>query len=90
MNQRQLLIAAALAGICAGAGASDTPAMGAAADKERCYGKVKAAQNDCATTVHGCSGMAATDNDPAEWKYVAKGTCTKTGGKLTPPAAPVK
>ena len=28
---------------------------------------------------------AKTDNDPAEWKYVAKGTCEKMGGKTMAP-----
>jgi uncharacterized membrane protein len=25
------------------------------------------------------------DNDPTEWKYVAKGTCEKMGGKMAAP-----
>ena len=30
-------------------------------------------------------GQNKVDNDPGEWKYVAKGTCEKMGGKLKPP-----
>jgi len=86
MNKRQALIAAALASVCA---ASATTAMAAdKKDQEKCYGIVKAGQNDCAAAngSHGCSGQAKADNEPHEWKYVAKGTCEKTGGKTTPPA----
>lgn len=62
--------------------------------KERCYGVAKAGQNDCGTATHACHAMAKVDNDPAEWKLVAKGTCEKAGGKLEGPkpaaAAPAK
>lgn len=55
------------------------------AGQERCYGVAKAGQNDCATSRHSCAGTAKVDNDPREWKFVAKGTCEKIGGKPTPP-----
>lgn len=32
-----------------------------AADKEKCYGVVKAAQNDCATKTSSCAGSSKTD-----------------------------
>jgi uncharacterized membrane protein len=86
MNKRQALVAAALAGVCAAnasaSGQMDLPK----GDQEKCYGTAKAGQNDCGTAVHGCAGQAAVDHDPAEWSFVAKGTCEKAGGKLTPPA----
>jgi len=41
----------------------------------------KAGHNDCGTAKHSCGAMATSDNDPAEWKYVPKGTCEKMGGK---------
>jgi uncharacterized membrane protein len=52
-------------------------------NKERCFGNVKAGENDCANLAgtHDCAGAAAVDNDPSEWKLVAKGTCAKLGGK---------
>jgi uncharacterized membrane protein len=86
MNKRQAAIAAALAGLCASANAQDM--HGSKPDHERCYGVAKVGQNDCGTATHGCAGMASVDNDPVEWKMVPKGTCEKTGGKLTPPSAP--
>ncbi len=85
MNSRRLLIGSALAGAIA---AGLAYAQSALADdaKEKCYGIAKAGQNDCGTATHSCAGLAKKDNAPDEWKYVAKGTCTKLGGKLKPPA----
>ena len=81
MTHRHALIAAALASVCAAQAAAQD--MGALkADQETCYGVAKAGQNDCGTATHGCAGVAKTDKDPNEWKFVAKGTCTKIGGAL--------
>ncbi len=80
MNKRHALLATALATVCA----ATLPTVHAAdKDKEKCYGVAKAGQNDCASATgsHSCAGQAKKDNDPAEWKYVAKGTCEKMGGK---------
>lgn len=94
MNKRQVVIAAALAGLCAGSVgvAHANPSMAAKADTEKCYGVAKAGQNDCASAdgSHGCAGQAKVDNDKNEWKSVAKGTCTKTGGTLAEAAKPAK
>jgi uncharacterized membrane protein len=51
-------------------------------DKEKCYGIAKAGQNDCANLAgtHTCAGQNKVDNDPGEWKYVAKGTCKSMSG----------
>lgn len=72
MNKRLGLIAAALAGLMAAPVASV-----AASDKEKCYGIAMAGKNDCADAngAHSCAGQAKADKLPAEWKYVAKGTC---------------
>jgi uncharacterized membrane protein len=84
MNKRQALLATALATVClAGIGnaqAADT------AGKDKCFGISKAGQNDCASVngVHSCAGQSKKDMDPTEWKYVAKGTCQKAGGSMTP------
>ena len=85
MNKRQALLAAAVASLClVNAGTAS-----AAGDKEKCYGIAKAGQNDCATAdgTHSCAGQAKADKAPNEWKYVAKGTCEKEGGKTKPPAS---
>ncbi|HYD59928.1 MAG TPA: DUF2282 domain-containing protein [Noviherbaspirillum sp.] len=79
MNKRHVLLATAIA--CA---AGLSTAYAAEGDKEKCFGVAKAGQNDCASTTgaHSCAGQAKKDNDPNEWKFVAKGTCEKMGGKL--------
>jgi len=87
MNKRHALVAAALAGVCAAnASAGGQMDMQPKGEHEKCYGTAKAGQNDCGTAIHGCAGQAAVDHDPAEWTFVAKGTCEKAGGKLAPPA----
>ena len=92
MNKRQALIAAALATVCAAtagsASAAASASASAAAEKEKCFGIAKAGQNDCAAAngAHSCAGQSKTDNGAAEWKYVAKGTCEKAGGKTSAPA----
>ncbi len=89
MNKRQAMIAAALAGVCAVTACTAYANPEPKADQEKCYGVAKVGQNDCASAdgSHGCSGQAKVDNDSNEWKYVAKGTCEKAGGKLAKPAA---
>jgi uncharacterized membrane protein len=79
MNQR-LIVSSALAAALAAAGPATAHTGGA--DKERCYGIAKAGQNDCANLAgtHACGGMSKVDNDPGEWKYVAKGTCKSLKG----------
>ncbi|MGZ5200333.1 MAG: BufA1 family periplasmic bufferin-type metallophore [Telluria sp.] len=85
MNKRHAMIAAALAACAAtSAMAAGQDNMSAQGDQEKCYGVAKAGQNDCGTSTHACSGQAKVDNDAKEWRYVAKGTCEKVGGK--PPA----
>jgi len=84
--ESQQLLRTALVGLMALGASSAT--LAAEADKEKCYGVAKAGQNDCANAAgtHSCAGQSKKDNDPGEWKYVAKGTCEKMGGKSTPPA----
>ena len=78
------LLAGAVALTMAGAA---TQAHAIPADKEKCYGVVKAGQNDCgnAAKTHSCAGHAATDGDGGEWLALPKGTCEKlVGGHLEP------
>jgi uncharacterized membrane protein len=83
MNKRQAVLAAALAGVCAAGAVSAAGQDAANTEQEKCYGVAKAGQNDCGSATHGCAGQAKADREPGEWKYVAKGTCQKVGGKLT-------
>jgi len=86
----QSTIQAALAGLIALGVAGSSLAQQMSPPKgenEKCFGIAKAGQNDCGTAKHACAGQGAkVDNDPAEWKYVAKGSCEKMGGKPTPPS----
>ncbi|MEO2218436.1 DUF2282 domain-containing protein [Chromobacterium vaccinii] len=79
MKQNKALIASALGAVIAMGALSSAPA--AAAEKEKCYGIAQAGKNDCASGTHSCAGQAKVDKDPADWKYVAKGSCEKMGGK---------
>jgi len=81
---KQLIVTTALASLL-GAALVPAQAADAAAAKEKCYGNVKAGQNDCANGAHSCAGQAKVDNDANDWKYVAKGTCEKLGGSTTAP-----
>ena len=80
MNQR-LIVSSALASLLA-LGLANTAAAADGAGKEKCYGVAKAGQNDCANLSgsHSCAGQAKDDLAPAEWNYVAKGTCKDMKG----------
>ncbi len=80
MNKSQRIASAALA--VALASIASLPAQ--AGGKEKCYGVSLAGQNDCGNLAgtHSCAGQSSVDNDPGEWKLVAKGTCESIGGML--------
>jgi uncharacterized membrane protein len=89
MTKKTALISAAVSSLIAlGTVGSAAVAADDAAAKEKCYGIAKAGQNDCAAKSHSCQGQSATDNDPADWKYVAKGKCAEMGGSTTPGSKP--
>jgi uncharacterized membrane protein len=84
MDKKQALISGAVASLIA---LSLTAPVHAddKGGKEKCYGIAKAGKNDCASATgsHSCAGQTKADNDPNDWKYVAKGTCQKMGGSET-------
>lgn len=79
MNHR-LVVSSAIASVLALGLAGQVAAQDKG--KEKCYGIAKAGQNDCANLsgTHSCAGQNKVDNDPGEWKYVAKGTCKDMKG----------
>jgi len=85
--KQQAAIHAAIATLLALGVATSVPAQPVPVQtgKDKCYGVAKAGQNDCASGKHACAGQSTVDNDPLSWKYVAKGTCDKIGGKPAPP-----
>jgi uncharacterized membrane protein len=96
MSNHRLVISSALAsvlalGLAGAAGAASHAAASPEMGKDKCFGIAKAGQNDCANLsgTHSCAGQNKADNDAAEWKYVAKGTC-KTMKGLTADEAKAK
>jgi uncharacterized membrane protein len=82
MNSK-LVLSAAIAGLVAVSAMSGTAmAQDKKEAKEKCFGVAKKGQNDCGTAKHSCAGQSAADNAAEEWKFVAKGSCEKMGGKL--------
>jgi uncharacterized membrane protein len=84
---RQLILSSAIAGLVAMSTISNAVSAQEKAPikkeaKEKCFGIAKKGMNDCGTAKHSCAGYAAADNLPEEWKFVAKGSCEKMGGKL--------
>ncbi len=81
MTQQRQVFASALATVLA-LGLGSASAHAEDKSKEKCYGIVKAGQNDCANLngSHSCAGQSKTDMDANEWKYVAKGTCKDLKG----------
>ena len=77
-------VAGAIAGLLAltagGASGADVQCF----ERERCYGVVKAGQNDCATANSACAGTARRDFQKDSWVYLPKGMCGKLGGTLKP------
>lgn len=78
------LLASAVALTVAG-GVGSANAMDA--DKEKCYGVVKAGHNDCgnAAGTHSCAGHSKVDGDGGEWLALPAGVCDKLVGGSTSP-----
>ncbi len=57
------------------------------AEKEKCYGVVKASHNDCANAskTHSCMAQATVDGDGGEFIVMPKGVCEKLVGGSTAP-----
>lgn len=86
MKNTRTVVSSALASVLAlGTMAAADIALAAKKDVEKCYGIVKASQNDCQTASSSCAGSATKDNQPDAWIYLPKGTCEKiVGGNLQP------
>ncbi len=85
MKTSSLMVSTAITSLLAfGAATLSTAAYAEdGAAKEKCFGVAKAGENSCAANGHSCQGQAKTDNDPGDWKYVAKGQCAELGGSPT-------
>ena len=86
-NALNTLIAGAFVVTLAGAAALPGTANAISADKEKCYGIVKAGKNGCGSAdgKHSCEGQATIDGSGQEWIALPKGACEKiVGGSTTP------
>ena len=54
---------------------------------EKCYGVVKAGQNDCQTSNSACAGTAEVDSKPTAFIALPKGSCEKIVGASLKPKA---
>jgi len=81
-NTTVLLASAMAAALSLAVQASAGPAPMPKFEAEKCYGVAKAGKNDCANLSgsHSCAGQATSDMSPAEWNYVAKGSCKDMKG----------
>ncbi len=90
MSKTALTLGALAAALITTAGSANA----ADSKNEKCYGISLAGKNDCAAGPGtSCAGSSTADYQGNSWKHVAKGTCVKQGGSLTPRAgnaAPAK
>lgn len=86
MKSKTLIVNSAIAGLLAlGMAGAAQDAQAGKKDMEKCYGIVKAGQNDCQTSSSACAGTAEVDNKPTAFIALPKGTCDKiVGGSLKP------
>lgn len=85
-----MLLASAVALTVAGTALSASANDVMTPEKEKCYGVVKAGQNDCAAAddSHSCAASASADGSGQEWIAVPKGLCEKlVNGSLAPVSA---
>jgi uncharacterized membrane protein len=88
INTRTLIGSALAAAAClSSASAQSGPAAQPEFSFEKCYGIVKAGQNDCQTATHSCAGTSTADNQGDAWIYVPAGTCGKIAGGSNEPKA---
>ncbi len=81
MNAKTSIQAALASLVALGISAAHAAPVKQPSGTEKCYGIAKAGQNDCGTAKHACAALGAKqDNDPNEWRYVAKGQCESMGG----------
>lgn len=83
MNARHTLVTTAITSLVALGMTGGATAAAEQMPMEKCYGIVKAGQNDCQTATSVCAGTAKKDGQKDAWIYVPKGTCQKiVGGSL--------
>ena len=86
MKSKTLIVNSAIAGLLAlGMAGASQDAEAGKKKMEKCYGIVKAGQNDCQTSNSACAGTSEVDNKPTAFIALPKGSCEKiVGGSLKP------
>ena len=74
MKTTQFVLASAIAALVT------VPVAAQKGETEKCYGIVKAGQNDCQTATSSCAGTAKKDSQKDAWIYVPAGLCGKIVG----------
>jgi uncharacterized membrane protein len=92
MINTKLLVGSALAAMASLAASATIAQSGPAAQPEysfeKCFGVVKAGNNDCQTSTHSCAGTSTADNQGDAWIYLPAGACAKlTTGSTEPKAS---
>jgi len=88
MKNSKLIAQSALASLFAvSVLAVSEPVEAGKKDMEKCYGIVKAGQNDCQTSNSACAGTAEVDNKPTAYIVLPKGSCEKIVGATLKPKA---
>ena len=84
MNKSTRLVTAAASSLLAlGLTAAGNQAL-AAKKMEKCYGVVKAGNNDCQTATSSCAGTSTADGQKDAFVLLPKGTCERlVGGSTT-------
>ncbi|MBC6418361.1 MAG: DUF2282 domain-containing protein [Prochloron sp. SP5CPC1] len=81
--KKTVAVTAALTGVLAiGVGTMSNKAVTAQGETEKCYGIVKAGQNDCGANGHNCGGHSTVSAHPNEWIKLPQGTCNKIVGGI--------
>lgn len=87
MNTKLLVASAVAAALTFPLVSSAGPAPAPKFEAEKCYGIVKAGQNDCETRMSSCAGTSKRDNQKDAWIYVPKGSCERVVGGARQPKA---
>ena len=88
MNKSKMIAHTALASLFAVTVMTASQPVEAGKKKmEKCYGIVKAGQNDCQTSNSACAGTAEVDSKPTAFIALPAGTCAKIVGASLKPKA---
>ncbi|PKF51372.1 DUF2282 domain-containing protein [Enterovibrio nigricans] len=83
MKKTNFAVAAAVTSLLAVGATTLTATPAQAAEKEKCYGVVKAGKNDCATSTSSCAGTSTKDGQKDAFVVVPKGLCDRLAGGST-------